>query len=92
MGKSGLTFRSIFKSLDNQYFEFYYRFRNNPNPLVLETQDINFQKAKDSLPISDHPEGKWAPTDVEWTNEQKFPHVASRLGYPIMAFDEWEKM
>lgn len=44
------------------------------------------------MPRNPHPGSVWLPTDVEWTNEQKFPHVASRLGYPILAFDEWEKI
>jgi len=31
-------------------------------------------------------------TDVEWTNEQKFPHVATRLGHPLFMQEPIEQI
>ena len=38
----------------------------------------------------DHDKG--SKYDVEWTEEQKFPHVADRLGYPILREEPIEKI
>ena len=38
----------------------------------------------------DHDKG--TEFDVEWTEDQKFPHVADRLGYPILGEEPIERI
>lgn len=76
---------------NNKFWEYYHK----PRPTyqyVSQTQDINYQKELDALPINHHPDPRGSKFDVEWTEDQKFPHVATRLGYPIFAVSPLEKI
>ena len=75
-----------FDSVDNLFWDYYHQFRHNPNPYVSQTQDIEFAEDLAKRATTTHYDhDKGSKYDVEWTEDQKFPHVASRLGYPIMA-------
>jgi hypothetical protein len=70
---------------DNMYFEYFHRWREPTRTWYSETQEIEFQKIKDSRPSTkhyDHDRGD--KYEIEWREDQKFPHIASRLGYPIL--------
>jgi hypothetical protein len=74
-------------------FEFYHRWREPTRTWFSQTQQLNHQKALESRPTTshyDHDKGdKW---EVEWRDDQKFPHVASRLGYPILREEPIERI
>lgn len=79
--------------LNNMNFEWYHRWREPTRTWFSETQELNFQKMKDNRPTThhyDHDKGdKW---EVEWRDDQKFPHVADRLGYPILREEPIERI
>lgn len=78
-------------SIDNKFFDYYHRWREPTRTWRSQTQEIDYQKELDNLPVNDHPDPKaFTKYDVEWKEEQKFPHVANRLGYPILAEDPAE--
>jgi hypothetical protein len=79
--------------LNNQFFEFYHRWREPTRTWFSQTQEIDqaeFMKNRPTTTHYDHDRGdKW---EVDWTDDQKFPHVADRLGYPIMREDPIERI
>lgn len=85
-------FRQV--DLEEKFFEFYHRFRADSKKDIWrsQTQDIDFEAEKAALPINDHPDDRGTINDVEWTNDQKFPHVANRLGYPEFGISPFEKI
>jgi hypothetical protein len=75
------------------FFDFYHRWREPTRTWLSQTQEINFQetlKKREHAHHYDHDKG--TEFDVEWTEEQKFPHVADRLGYPILREEPIEKI
>ena len=80
-------------TIDNKFFEFYHRWREPTRTWKSQTQEIDYQKELDALPVNHHPDHRATThNDVEWRSEQKFPHVANRKGYPIMAESPLEKI
>lgn len=80
------------QDIEDKFHEFYHRFRESTHGWKSQTQHIDYQKELDALPINHHPDEKGSIYDVEWTEDQKFPHVADRLGYPIFAVSPFEKI
>jgi hypothetical protein len=72
------------ENFENKYFEYFHRFREVPSSYISK-HEREFADLKANLPTTDHPTDWGTKYDVEWTNEQKFPHVANRLGYPMLA-------
>lgn len=78
--------------LNNRFFEYYHRWREPTRTWFSQTQELNFQDAKRNAPSVSHYDGRGSKYDVEWTDSQKFPHVANRLGYPIMKEEPIERI
>ena len=77
----------------NMFFEFYHRWREPTRKWLSQTQEINFWKTLEERPTtSNYNHEKGSENDVEWSEDQKFPHVAERLGYPIFATEPIEKI
>ena len=76
----------------NKFWEFYHRFRPSTHGFRSQTQHIDYEKELEALPTNHHPDERGTKYDVEWTEDQKFPHVADRLGYPIFAISPYEKI
>ena len=80
-------------ALDNRFFEYYHRWRENPDKWYSQTQEIDHWALLDSLPEDPHPdERKINKHEIEWTDDQKFPHVANRKGYPVLAEEPLERI
>ena len=79
--------------LDNMNFEFYHRWREPNRVWYSQTQEINYKKMLEDRPTTshyDHDRGdKW---EVEWRDDQKFPHVATRLGHTILREEPIERI
>ena len=55
--------------------------------------ELNFQEQlKNRATTTHYDHDKGTKYDVEWTDEQKFPHVANRLGYPILKEEPIERI
>lgn len=78
--------------LDNQVFEYYHRWREPTRTWRSQTQEIDFEAEKAALPKNHHAHAPQSKYDVAWTEDQKFPHVADRLGYPILSEEPIEKI
>lgn len=79
------------KSIDNRFFEYYHRWREPERTWRSQTQEIDHEAELAAMPINPHPHPRATDNrDVEWTEDQKFPHVANRKGYPIMGQDPFE--
>lgn len=79
--------------LDNKYFEYYHRWREPTRTWFSETQEIGWKKTLDARPTTAHYDhDKGDQYEIEWKDEQKFPHVASRLGYPILREEPLERI
>lgn len=74
---------------NNKYFEYYHRFREVPSSYKSQ-HEKDFEAVLAARPVTDHPTDWGTIHDVEWTEDQKFPHVADRLGYPILGQDPAE--
>ena len=81
------------RNLENHHFEFYHRWREPTRTWLSQTQQINFKKTLENRATTshyDHDRGdKW---EVEWRDDQKFPHVATRLGYTILREEPIERI
>jgi len=67
--------------IDNKFIDYFCRYRGEEAKFV----PSNFKKweeAKAAAPKNDHPDARGTEFDVEWTNDQKHPHVATRTGFP----------
>lgn len=74
-----------FDNEDNLFWDYYHSFRETPG-LHKGSDIIQFEEDLKNRPTTDHYDhDKGSKYDVEWTEDQKFPHVACRLGYPILA-------
>jgi len=92
-----LTFTETSQSeytIDNKFFEYYHRWREPTRTWRSQTQEIDHEKLLSELPHDDdhHDDRALTQYEVEWTEDQKFPHVANRLGYPILAEDPLERI
>ena len=75
------------------FFEFYHRWREPTRTWFSQTQEINYAETLKNQPTTDHYDhDKGTENDVEWTEEQKFPHVAERLGFPILREEPIERI
>lgn len=77
--------------LNNMFFEHYHRWRE-PTRAALSV-NLKWEEAlrnRQNTHHYDHDKGtKW---DVEWSDDQKFPHVATRLGFPILREEPIERI
>jgi hypothetical protein len=81
------------QDLNNMFFDFYHRWREPTRTWFSQTQEINHAKTLAERPHAHHYDhDKGTEFDVEWTEEQKFPHVADRLGYPILREEPIERI
>ena len=77
--------------LNNMFFEHYHRWRE-PTREALAVE-LKFQETLRNRPTTDHYDhDKGDKYDVEWTEDQKFPHVATRLGFPILREEPIERI
>jgi hypothetical protein len=78
-------------NLNNKFFEYYHRMREPPRTIIEYNERL--QKEREALPTTDHYDhDKGSKYDFEWTDDMKFPHVASRLGFPELAEDPLERI
>jgi len=79
--------------LNNRFFEYYHRWREPTRTWFSQTMELNFQEQLKNRPTTSHYDhDKGTKYDVEWTDDQKFPHVANRLGYPILKEEPIERI
>lgn len=79
--------------LNNIFFNYYHRWREPTRKWFSHTQEINFKEALKNRPKTHHYDhDKGSKYDVEWTEDQKFPHVADRLGYPELREEPIERI
>jgi hypothetical protein len=75
------------------FFEFYHRWREPTRTWFSKTQELDHLETLKNRPTTHHYDhGKGSKYDVEWTEDQKFPHVADRLGYPILREEPIERI
>lgn len=80
-------------SIDNKFIEYYHHWREPTRTWRSQTQEIDFAREKEQLPVNKHPDSRaFSKNEVEWTEAQKFPHVANRLGYPEFGESPIERM
>lgn len=78
--------------LNNMFWEHFHRWRE-PAKRDLYSIEKRWKAQLDARPQTTHyNHGKGSKYDVEWTEDQKFPHVATRLGYPIMKEEVFERI
>ena len=79
--------------LDNLFFEFFHRWREPTRTWFSQTQEINHWEMLKNRPTTTHYDhGRGNKYEVAWTYDQKFPHVANRLGYPMFQSDPIEEV
>ena len=77
--------------LNNMFFDHYHRWVE-PNREELAI-DLKFKEQLRNRPTTDHYDhDKGTKYDVEWTEDQKFPHVATRLGFPMLREEPIERI
>lgn len=73
------------------FFEHFHRWREPTRKELLVEKRYNEQlKARPKTHHYNHNKG--TKYDVEWTEDQKFPHVATRLGFPILREEPIERI
>jgi len=73
------------------FFEHFHRWREPTRADMAIEKKWKAQLA--ARPTTDHYDhDKGDKFDVEWSDEQKFPHLATRLGFPIMREEPIEKI
>lgn len=78
-------------NLNNMFFEHYHRWREPTRAKY--GNEIQLEKELAEMPRTDHYDhDKGYDFDVEWTEDQKFPHVATRLGFPILMEEPIDKI
>lgn len=76
--------------LNNMFFEHYHRWREPTRQLL--NVELRWEESLQNRPTVDHWDEKGTKYDVEWTEDQKFPHVATRLGFPMLREEPIEKI
>lgn len=77
--------------LNNMFFEHYHRWREPTREAY--AVELKFQETLRNQPTTDHYDhDKGTKFDVEWSEDQKFPHVATRLGYPTLREEPIERI
>ena len=66
----------------NQYFEWYHRWREVPHEYKNSAMLKHEENLRNRPTTSHYDHDKGNKYEVEWRDDQKFPHVATRLGYP----------
>ena len=78
-------------NLNNMFFEHYHRWREPTRAAY--TTEVKFEEELRNRPVADHYDhAKGTQWDVEWSEDQKFPHVATRLGFPIFREEPIERI
>lgn len=73
------------------FFEYFHRWREPARPQYLVEK--RFQEELAARPTTDHYDhDKGSKYNVEWTEDQKFPHVATRLGFPTLREEPLERI
>ena len=81
-----------YETLNNKYFEYYHRW-HEPKHSVITESETKFKEALKNRPTTSHYDhDKGTKYEVEWREDQKFPHVATRLGYPILKEEPIERI
>ena len=79
--------------LENIHFEYYHRWREPTRTWFSQTQELNHQETLKNRPTTTHYDhDKGSKYEVEWRDDQKFPHVANRLGYPMLGEEPIERI
>ena len=79
--------------LNNRFFEYYHRWREPTRTWFSETQEIKWQEFLNNRPTTDsYDHDRGTKFDVDLLDEEKFPHVADRLGYPILREEPIERI
>lgn len=90
MNQTALSFRNNL-DLNNMFFEHYHRWREPTREAY--AVELKFQETLRNQPTTDHYDhGKGTKYDVEWSDDQKFPHVATRLGFPTLREEPIERI
>lgn len=80
------------QTLQNMWFEYYHRYRE-PVRKHITGVDERFEENLKNLPTTSHYDhDKGTKYEIEWREDQKFPHVATRLGYPELHEEPIEKI
>ena len=88
-----VTTRGVHEHLNNMYFEFNHRWREPTRTWFSKTQELDHLETLKNRPKTHHYDhDKGTKYDVDWTEDQKFPHVADRLGYPILREEPIERI
>ncbi len=87
--------------LDNKFSDFYHRWRET-SEWKSQTQEIDFQRELEELEHEKHllaehdhhdsDDEHHGHGEIEWDDSKKFPHVATRLGYPILGCTPLEEI
>jgi len=78
-------------SLNNMFFEHYHRWRE-PTRAELDIEKKWKKQLADRPTTHHYDHDKGEKYDVEWTEDQKFPHVATRLGFPMLREEPIERI
>jgi hypothetical protein len=88
-----VTSRGVDDHLNNMFFEFNHRWREPTRTWFSKTQELDHLESLKKRPKTHHYDhDKGTKYDVDWTEDQKFPHVADRLGYPILREEPIERI
>ena len=90
MSQAAPTFRNDL-NLNNMFFEHYHRWREpTREKLAIELKWAEALRNRETTHHYDHDKG--TKYDVEWSDDQKFPHVATRLGMPMLREEPIERI
>jgi hypothetical protein len=79
------------ENLNNMFFEHYHRWRE-PTRELLNVELKHQENLRNQPTTSHYDHDRGSKYDVEWTEDQKFPHVATRLGFPILREEPIERI
>jgi len=82
-----------YSTMDNMNFEYYHRWREMPKPYTTPELEAKWKEQLANRPTTSHfDHDKGSKYEVEWREDQKFPHVATRLGYPELMEEPIERI
>jgi hypothetical protein len=73
------------------FFEHYHRWRE-PTVETIASRPRFLEKLRNRPTTHHYDHEKGTKYDVDWTEDQKFPHVATRLGFPILREEPIERI
>lgn len=90
MNQAAPTFKNDM-NLNNMFWEHYHRWREPTREKL--AVELKWAEALRNRPTTDHYDhDKGTKHDIEWTEDQKFPHVATRLGMPMLREEPIERI